>query len=522
MRAAILLLTLPFAAFGEPMTGPVMSVSSNFGQWAQPETLERALAFGINDFRDEIHWGRDSLETPETAFPDAMAPATVSVILNLGHPDVEGGHLPVTPEGRAAFAAFAAAVVERFPNVDSIEVGNELNSGDFVSGPFEAADLPERAGLYAALLNDTARAVRAVRPDVRVIGGAAHSLPEAWLAPMMEAGAEMDALAFHPYGVAPEWIGGQIEVVRQIPGLAALPFEATEYGTTDPAVAPGLLIRAHCTMGLAGVSRFAWYPLTARGDGLVPLLGPETPTDAGLAWRLAKERLAGRPLADISPDPFTRACLYGDDTLVLWGAERSVTVPKGVMALDAAGRPLDGPYRLSETAPLILVGTDTVPELGPQRVVADTGLMFDLTGHEEFERFGRVDGTVIDLPAMPGQSAPGTPWRPYRGTPLDGWVRLDPDWLRPGGTADRPLRIVHRWTAPEAMSLLLEVSLDADGPSDVTLLAPGLSVREVFEGAWTASETLTLDAGEVVELAIGPGPDGVGDVVSYRMRLLTP
>ena len=521
MRLAPLLVALALPAHAEQAVGPAMSVSSNFGQWAQPDTVARALAFGIDNFRDEVHWSRDSLETPETAFPDALAPARVSIILNLGHPEVEGGHLPVTPEGRAAFAEFAARVALRFPNVESVEIGNELNSDDFVSGPFLEAPLSERAALYAKLLTDTTRTVRAARPDIRVLGGAAHSLPETWLAPMMEAGAEMDALAFHPYGVAPEWIGDQVGLVRRRLSLPDLPFEATEYGTPDPEAAPGLLIRAHCTMGLAGVTRFAWYPLTARGDGLVPLLGPVNPTDAGLAWRQAKEHLAGRPLVDASPDPFTRVCRYGETTWVIWGSGRVLDLPESAAVADAAGRPVAPPYSLSETEPLVVfLPPGASPQLGAQRTVADTAFEYALDGGDAFDRFGRLDGRRIDLPALPGQGAAGTPWRPYRGAVEDGWTRLDPDWLRPGGTAERPLEIVHRWTAPEAVSGMLEVTLDPGGPSSVAVSAPGIAVSEEIAAPWTLRRPVELTAGEAVEVSVGPGADGVGDVVGYRIRLL--
>ena len=114
-------------------------------------------------------------------------------------------------------AAFAADLAKRYPLAAGIEVWNEPN----LSNPFWGGDEPDPE-YYTRMLTTVHDAVKAVRPSMRVLGGAlapfASTYTDAsgyrrmavrtYLARMLRAGAApvMDALSYHPYlGAYSQW-----------------------------------------------------------------------------------------------------------------------------------------------------------------------------------------------------------------------------------------------------------------------------------------------------------------------------
>jgi hypothetical protein len=79
---------------------------------------------------------------------------------------------PVTPEARAQFAAYAAALVRALPEVEDMIVGNEPNLNRFWLPQFGPNGEDVAAPAYLALLAETYDAVKAARDGVRVWGGA--------------------------------------------------------------------------------------------------------------------------------------------------------------------------------------------------------------------------------------------------------------------------------------------------------------------------------------------------------------
>lgn len=543
-RPAILLFCLfGLPALAETATGPRLGAASNFGQGWQPEMLDAAEALGVRDLRDAVYWdlvevdGRRRFGTFQTRWPDLLAPRGMdtSLTVNNGHPDHDGGVTPHTPGAVAAFAGFAAALAAQFPAADAIEVGNEMNSAVFTSGPMREADLAGKARYYTALLRATHGAVKAERPGMRILGGAAHSIPLAWFGALSEAGAPawMDAAVIHPYTTPPEQVRRQVALLREVPGFEAMPLEVTEFGSEDAGTAAAHFVTNYCQMALSGVTRVVWYPLNPRGDGLVPLIGADLEvTAAGRAYRLIAERMEGRPVADAAPDPSTYACRFGDRALVIWGAPREVTLTgAGVRALDATGAPVAAP-RLSREAPLVIV-SESAPVvlggnvvLGPQAVLADSFDQFAWPGQpgDGFERFARQGDEVIDWELRGGQQRGGVPWTPYLGSARDGLLRMGADWFLPARPEAGPIEVVHRWTAPVAGAVTVEARLapaerSEDGV-DATLKLNGrvLEARTVT-GAAVLRHDLMLAAGDRVELSVGPGATARGDVTAFRLTI---
>ena len=545
--ALALLAALPVAALD--LRGPELGAASNFGQLWAPAMFKAAQALGLRNCRDAVYWdeveqpgGTFTFATMSTTYPAMVAAAgqTMSLTVNNGHPAYDGGVTPYTPAAIAAFARDAAETVKRFPAITAVEVGNEINSANFVTGPLKAAPLDQRALGYLAILRAVHDAVKAVNPKVRILGGGVHSIPVGYLAPMFAAGAAgaMDALALHTYTTPAEQLVRQIAVFRRLPGAADLPLDVTEFGEPDPAKAPGLLLRNYCQMALAGVDRAVWYPLNPRGDGLAPLIdGAGQITATGRAFRQIGSLMERLPVADVAPDPFTYACRFGDRTLVIWGAARALHLTRpGLTATDPTGTALDpATLTLSETDPItvtgpapLTLGTDVT--LAPQTVIADSYDQFAYPGvpgqpADPFTRVALEGDTVLALETHGGQDRQGAPWTPYLGVPGTTFARLTADVLLPGTHADKQVVIVHRFTAPADMTVTAESRLSPASHSedgiryDLTLNGAPLDGAVLTAPADRTTAPLHLKRGDVLAFAVGPNVTPTGDATDYRFTL---
>jgi hypothetical protein len=530
------------AALSEPR-GPELQAASNFGQTWNPVLFEAARAAGITGLRDQIHWdyaerdGAYVFDHEILFYPEMMAETGMRLTLIAGdtHPDHDEDATPYTQAGLDAFSNFFAEAARRFPAVVAVEVGNEMNSETFTAGPAREADIAGRAGYYAGLLEATAAAVREARPDIRIIGGAAHSIPLAWFEALSAdgAGGRMDTIALHPYTTPPEQFRRQVALLRQVPGFETQPLELTEIGTVDAQAAPALLMKTYCQAALAGATTIAWYPLSPRGDGYVPLLEEDgSLTTVGRTWQMIQTELEGLPVVDAAPDPFTYACRFGDRALVIWGAPRDLRVDgPGLSVHDLAGQDVSTP-RLSRDRPLVVLSDGPAPvvggnvHLGPQRLVADTFDQFAYPGAEDgFARFARVGDEMVPFVLGPGQQEGGVPWTPYLTTERDGWLRMDAEFLQPSMWDGAPAEIVHAFTAPEAMRVAVEADiLPSSESSDGVVVSFRHNQRSLAETivrgrAGMTLPNITLAPGDVLEIVVGPGDAPHGDTSDYRFTL---
>jgi hypothetical protein len=531
---------------GPPRVGPALGVSTNLSQGSVPAVAGQARALGVDYVRDGMSWGLAEREPglhvftdKRTAYPDRLPGMELGIVLNWGNPNYDDGATPHSPEGIAAFGAFAGVLAERFPGMTALEIGNEFNGGNFVNGPLRDMPALERARAYVPLLEAAAREARAVRPDLRIVGGAAHSVPGAFLWEMLDAGAaeHMDAIAIHPYTTPAEQIVRQVEVLRRHPAMDELELEVTEFGTRDPADAADHFLRGYCQMALADMARVVWYPFNRRDDGYVPLVERGgTITAAGRAHRQIVERMEGRPVADAGGPGGTYGCRFGDDVLVLWGEGRSVTPAPEVEVLGADGRPVavpEGGLTLSPQRVLVLVGAGGA-ELGPPGIVADTFHDYaypDADGEVAGDGPGRFapvlrhDGTEHPFVTLPGQERSGVPWAPYLGAPSLGTLRLTARSMLPGRHAGAPVEIVHRYVAPRDEVLRLTADFDVPERSEdgirVALRVPGAPDEErVLEAATEiVRDGIELSAGDVIEIAVGPNGSPRGDLIGFRYTL---
>lgn len=516
MALVLCVVAMPAGAFD--MVGPRLGAWSDFGQTSRPAVLAGSATLPVDMFRDEVFWdgvetdrGRYVWDNPRTTYPDLLPPmgAEMLFLVNTPHRNHDGGTTPFTEAGVQAFARYAVAALRRFPGIAMVEVGNEMNSATFAWGPGWDGPIEARAASYVRLLAATAVAVRAERPGVMVLGGAAHSVPIAWFRAVFARGAAayMDAVVIHPYDVRPEQLARQIALLRrEVPALAAMPVAVTEFGQLDAATAPAYLMKSYCQMAISGVSHAVWYPLYSSGDGLAPLMTDQGLTAVGETFRFIRAQFEGRAVEDIAPDPFTYGCRFGGDWTVLWGEAREVALSPGMVAFDLGGRVLAGGVAaISPDVPVVLRGAGGL-RLGPQAVVADSWHQFTYGEDGPFQRVLRQGDRDIPLTMHPGQEREGVPWTPYLASDIDGFARVAAEWVQPSAPPDGAIRVVYRITAAQSARVAVRV-VPWDGGVSVVIRRNGRAMR--------ADEV--VQAGDLVEVEVGPNATGGG--AEFRITL---
>lgn len=530
----------------------VLGAASNFGQGWNPALYRAALALGVRDFRDGLRWiaierspGHYRFDRPTTLYPDILRRdgAALTLTLNWGNPLYDGGQTPHSAPALRAFGQFAGALAKRFPAITAIEIGNEVNGGNFVNGPVREGGLAGRISGHLAMVAAAAASVRASTPQVGILGGSTHSLPGGFLWPLVDAARPglLSGLAVHPYTTPIDQLAAQFGVLRRNPKLDALAVHVTEFGSADPAHAADDLIRGYAALASLGAAQVDWYPLNPRGDGMVPLLEADgQPTAAGLAFRFARRTLADFPARDISPDAFTFVHAFGPRTYVMWGAARPVAIAPDVRAYDATGRARSARgLALAPDRALIVVGGGALADsgrvtLGCNPLVADSAYGFSYPPDKAtggFETMLRAGSHEVSLQTMPGQQTRAVPWTPYLGRGELPGLRLQSDRLVPR-LANPADAVIFRYRASHAEALELQARLGgiAPGAASVSLaiMKNGAIVRRASAGgAAPVGKTvvdLTLPAapGDRIDFAISMADNRRAGPIPYRFRVLAP
>lgn len=534
---------------------PRLSAASAFQFGPLPRLADAAMRTGLDDLRDGILW-RQVEAVPGVYDFQGQATAPVRNLVTKGtigsitvypsNPLYDDGHTVHTDRGIKAFAAFVAALVRAFPQLGAIELANEFNSTSFVTGPAKEMTGLERADLYARYLQ--AFAAYPELKSIKIIGGAAHSLPGAFLQRITEQAPPdiMDAITVHPYTTDPEQLPSQIAVLRRIKGLESLEYEVTEFGTNKKAAAPDYFWKSYCAMAMAGVTRATWYPMEVRGDGYEPVFSRQGQLTAlGQAFFLVRDTYAQKPFTVFQPDPFTYGCVFDDKLAVIWGAKRSVEIKRsGLRVANASLGVMDAAQGLTLDPDSVLLiqaqdGDRIDPwediALGTNGLVADSFDQFILPKPREdatttagygFSRFLKVGGRELGLSTCGGQDNANAPWTPYLCSDVIQRFVLGPKMFVLGGNSENPVNMIHRFTASAEATLRLEVDLTVakatkDGV-EVTVLLDGNTVGNAVV---TGIERLDFDGlamkmGSVLDISVSPGGNPAGDAGQIRIRLL--
>ncbi|MCU1526924.1 MAG: hypothetical protein JWP75_687 [Frondihabitans sp.] len=322
-------------------------------------------------------------------------------ILDYANPKYDDGNTPYTDPGRAAFAAYATAVMEHYgPRIHATEVYNEWNAGWFNTGPAGSDPV-----VYAQLLAATYDAVKAVNPHTKVVGGVTYGTATDWLGQMFAAGGmtHLDVISNHPYTGNPESNGGidaaeaqVVALIKNDNGGVAKPVWVSELGWSlgDELTTAGFLVRGLVLSLAGGVEKFFWYDLI--GDQNYGLLNQTatslTPRPAFSAYANAIRLIDGHDYAGGGQVGSGTVRRYGftsnsraQDVVVLWstGTHDAVTVATNspLTLVDVTGTPttvvpLNGQLHLTATGtPIFLLGRGIASHLP----VVATDLRIDVT-----------------------------------------------------------------------------------------------------------------------------------------------
>ncbi|OYU33846.1 hypothetical protein [Novosphingobium sp. PASSN1] len=510
------------AADTAPLPPMVLGVQTHFSQGWPASTLALAQQVSAPMLRDSLPWaeaekarGSYDLGTPAAQALSAACASGQRLLLTAVpvNPLYDGGQWVSSAAGNAAFAAYLAALADRFgPCLAGIEVGNEINGPGTLLYPAGT----NRAAAYVATL----KAVRGrLGGRTAILGGSTNTIGTGFLKTLFAAGmlGEVDGIAVHPYRSRAEGLDVELGALNAAMDAAGrrVPIWASELSldTRDQTMAADELTKQATMLAAGGAAQASWYALIdQRWYPNMGLFAGTTPKAQMRAFRLMQQVLAqGRPQRLDLGDPLLFAYRFGTDTTVVWGAPRTITVEGGDVR-DATGAPV--PIASVSERPLVITGTTAI-RFGSSTWIADT-LMGWGTPQWRYAVRLKADATYR-LPLFDDQftSYFGDRW--YR--PL----RINTTSAAPGGTGAAPLRAVWRHVAPVAETLDVGGCFAKGAAGDGVNLTVTAGGKVLWRGVLTGQLQLPplsadLAAGEALELVAGPNQTAGGD--SFNLRLV--
>ena len=194
------------------------------------------------------------------------------LVLDYSNRFYDNGQTPYDDTGLTAFANYAKAVVMHYGSqLKAVEIYNEYN-GFFSTGP-----CARNPTCYVRMLQYSYQAIKSVRPDVTVVGGAVFSADLLWFQQVFHAGGLhfMDVVSDHPYpllsSLSPERAGIPQEMnvlqslIKRYNNGVAKPIWVTELGwptslfNVDEQTQAQYLVRGAVLSLASGVQKFFWY-----------------------------------------------------------------------------------------------------------------------------------------------------------------------------------------------------------------------------------------------------------------------
>jgi hypothetical protein len=190
----------------------------------------------------------------------------------------DNGQTPYDDTGLQAFANYAKAVVTHYGSqLKAVEIYNEYN-GLFSTGP-----CARNPTCYVRMLQYSYQAIKSVRPDVTVVGGAVFAADLFWFQQLFQDGALrfMDVVSDHPYPLVSALSPERAGLAQQMDLLQSLikhynngvtkPIWITELGwptslfNVDERTQAQYLIRGAVLSLASGVQKFFWYDFLNDG-----------------------------------------------------------------------------------------------------------------------------------------------------------------------------------------------------------------------------------------------------------------
>ena len=178
-------------------------IGTHFSQGYPADTVSMIALGGIKTIRDELYWSNVETEKGVYDFSPYWYVTSASqagikpmICLDYGNPLYDGGNAPYSVEGIQAYANYGRTVATTLGDkLEAVEVWNEYNCG------FNTGTTGHQPGIYYSMLKTTYETIKAARPETKVVGPAAATLPWEWLTELFQLGSlnYMDAVSVHPY-----------------------------------------------------------------------------------------------------------------------------------------------------------------------------------------------------------------------------------------------------------------------------------------------------------------------------------
>jgi hypothetical protein len=177
IAAAAAALAVPSAVAGR---GLHVGVAEDAAIWGDPDTeMSLVQQAGYDTVRLTAQWAAGQTTIPGLLMGRLQRAATAATRRGI-QPVVSiypqaGTFTPSEPTSRGQFVSFAVSVVRELPWVTTFIVGNEPNSALYWQPQLDPEGGDAAAVAYEQLLAATYDAIKAVRPNVTVVGGALDS-----------------------------------------------------------------------------------------------------------------------------------------------------------------------------------------------------------------------------------------------------------------------------------------------------------------------------------------------------------
>ncbi|WP_170416494.1 hypothetical protein [Ruegeria atlantica] len=500
-----------------------LGVQTHMEQGWSNSSIRLARDMGATHLRDEIGWVTAEKQPGVYSFDVAdryMLPIinqgmTPLIVVTDTHPLYDNGDTPHSKEGREAMAAWISAIFSHYGvNNVQIEIGNEVNADDFVSGPFT-----ENPPVYFAALVRTIRdRLDQDHPKARIMCSGLNTIAIGFYRAFFQAGGldSCDAISVHPYRDNPDTL--LIELSRLTSLMEefgrARPIYVTEFGHwfDDPNDAPDYMVKMVSQLAASGVTDAYWYAL----------LDEEWWPNMGLLDENARNR---KPAADafellqntLLPlgRPATRATIntshvyeFGDggNGFVLWGSGAEIEISGTADYFDTRGRPIEAISALSDT-PVVITGQDLEVRLISPGNTADTQYQFNQPPWSYFVR--RPEVGIVPLEVIDWR------WPSFLGAPDLSPLNVGFDGITTARFDDKPYSVIERFTAQAAGRHTINGWWQTETKTEPSRLFIRHNDNDLTEDGITTDRyslpelALDLQPGDTIDFEIAPaGPNG--------------
>ncbi|HBC85657.1 MAG TPA: hypothetical protein DCZ94_01755 [Lentisphaeria bacterium] len=199
---------------------------THFAQGMDVDILPLLVKAGIVSIRDEHYWGQVEEKKGEYVFPEksgrymeACEKAGIDplIAMTFGNKLYDHKDGPSTPEGFAGYGNYGQAILKEYgKQIKWLEIWNEYN-GTWAP-PVAKQNEKNRYTTYTGMLKVAYEKIKAVRPDVKVLGCACVLIPMPYIEGIFKLGGldYMDAVVIHPYRGKPEGVDKEVAELREL------------------------------------------------------------------------------------------------------------------------------------------------------------------------------------------------------------------------------------------------------------------------------------------------------------------